>query len=586
MPDISFVKLAKNCKKDNFGMPQYRLAILGDCATQHLSAALKGYGYEAGIGLEVFDAGFNQIFTQIADANSELYRFNPQGVLFFNCVEKLYETYCETPVEERAVFAQTVYEQIENHWLMLERQSGAVVLQFNFAEMDDRIFGSYANKADVSFLFQQRKLNYLLMEGCRSYTNTFLVDINSLQSRCGRKAFFDAKLYYIAKMPVSIATLPAVAKQVVDVIKALNGQALKCIVLDLDNTLWGGIIGEDGIGGIEIGELGAGHVFSQFQMWLKELRRRGIILAVCSKNDEETAKEPFVKHSEMVLRLDDIAVFIANWEDKAGNIRRIQQTLNIGMDSMVFLDDSPFERKLVQGLIPEILVPELPEDPARYLEFLISLNLFEAVSYTQSDMDRTGQYRAEAERLALRRQYTSYAEYLAQLDMRAEAKPFDLFHLPRIAQLTQRSNQFNLRTVRYTQAEIQALTENERYLTIYFTLRDKFADHGLVSAVIMEKQSSDTLFVNTWLMSCRVLKRGMEEYVANKMLETARWNGYAKVIGEYIQTPKNAMVKDIYQKMGFRPHKNNQFIAEVDSFVSNQTLIASTRKEGYQDEPQ
>lgn len=398
-----------------------------------------------------------------------------------------------------------------------------------------------------------------------------------MNGRIGRDVFYDEKYYYSAKMPISLAALPEAAKLVTDVLAALQGRVRKCVVLDLDNTLWGGVIGDDGLSGIEIGELGAGHAFSEFQMWLRELKNRGILLAVCSKNNEAAAKEPFEKHPEMVLRLSDISMFVANWEDKASNIRYIQQTLNIGMDSMVFLDDNPFERNMVRGLIPEITVPELPEDPAQYLTALKRLNLFETASFSEEDSSRTAQYQAEAGRAALQKQFASIDEYLIGLEMEAEAKPFDPFHYPRIAQLTQRSNQFNLRTVRYTEAEIEEAARQETTLTRYFTLRDKFGDHGLISVVILQKQDSDTLFVDTWLMSCRVLKRGMEEFIINSVIQAAKEAGYRRVVGEYLKTAKNAMVEHIYEHLGFRPLGENTYEVLVDEFHPSKTYITEAK---------
>lgn len=548
-----------------------RLAILGDCATQHLATAIKGYGVEENLAFHIFDADYNQIDAQILDAHSELYQSNSQFILIYMCTEKLYRSFCETSDRER--FANNTYEKIRSYWEQINSHCHANILQFTFVEMDDRTFGNYGCKTKASFLYQVRKLNCLIMEGCQNVKNVFLLDLNYLQSWYGRSSTYDDKLYYIAKMPLSTGVLPQVAKQVTDIAKAAIGKIHKCVITDLDNTLWGGVIGDDGLEGIQIGELGLGHAFEELQMWLKELKNRGILLAVCSKNNEAAAKEPFEKHPEMILRLDDFSMFVANWEDKASNIRYIQETLNIGMDSIVFLDDNPFERNQVREAIPQITVPELPEDPAMYLKYLRKSNLFETISYSEADKTRTKQYRAEADRCASRQQYQSYDEYLQSLEMKAEVRPFDKFQFSRIAQLTQRSNQFNLRTVRYTEAEIEELSGNDHFLTLYFTLKDKFGNHGLISIAILEKKDEETLFVYNWLMSCRVLKRGMEEFIVNKIIEIAREKGYRKVIGEYIQTPKNAMVKEIYEKLGFQKIGNGVFEVEVDKFIQNKTYI-------------
>lgn len=573
MTQITFQQLKKLSKTDASALPQYSLAVLGDCATQHLATALRGYGVSAGIRLNVFDADYDQIDAQVMAPDSELYRFAPQGVLLQMCTEKLQEAFYDRPPEARASFAEDTYARIRQIWSRIGSRIPATVLQCNFPLIDDGVFGQFGNKTEQSFLFQQRKLNYLLMQGCQEAKNTFLIDLDALQMALGRSTFADPKLYYVAKMPISLAALPAAAKLVVDVVRSLQGAVKKCLVLDLDNTLWGGVIGDDGLSGIQIGELGTGHAFSDFQKWLKELKNRGILLTVCSKNNEDTAKEPFEKHPEMVLRLEDFSMFVANWEDKARNIRTIQQALNIGMDSMVFLDDNPFERELVRTMIPEITVPELPEDPALYLQYLRGLDLFETASYSREDAGRTEQYREKAQRAAFEAAFQSYDDYLEALQMRASAAAFDPFHYPRIAQLTQRSNQFNLRTVRYTEAEIEALAQDDSRIGLYFTLKDKFGDHGLISVVVLEKQPEDTLFISEWLMSCRVLKRGMEEFIVDKILSVAAQQGFRRVVGEYIPTPKNAMVKDLYEQLGFARLENGRFQAEVSGFPYHKTFI-------------
>jgi len=562
---MTFTKLSKNSKQDMSNLPGYRLAILGDCATQHLSVALRGYGFEQGIALELFDAAYNQILPQIMDETSEMYAFKPDMVLIFMCAESLYDLWCATPENNRISFADEVFSTIASYWTHLASYCNAKIAQFTFAENNDCVFGNLTHSS--SYIYQLRKLNLLLMEN----KDVFLVDLCGIQAQTGRNFFFDPKMYYLAKMPISLATLPVVAKNVIDVILSLLGVTKKCIVLDLDNTLWGGIIGDDGLNGIEIGEFGLGRTYTAFQCWLKELKKRGILLAVCSKNEERTAKEPFESHPGMVLRLHDFAMFVANWKDKAENIRQIQTQLNIGMDSIVFIDDNPFERDLVRTLIPEIAVPDLPEDPAEYIPFLQNLNLFETTTFSDADTKRTEQYRAEIGRTAMRQQFASYDEYLQNLEMIGTAAPFDELHAPRIAQLTQRSNQFNLRTIRYTQSEIENVAKND--ITLYFTLRDKLSDHGLIGVVIMKKHDTKTLFIDTWLMSCRVLKRGMEEFIVNKIMETAQMAGFKKVMGEYIPSPKNMMVADIYEKFGFIRESENIFAVDVAGFNSYKTFI-------------
>ncbi|KAA6322093.1 hypothetical protein EZS27_028329, partial [termite gut metagenome] len=405
----------------------------------------------------------------------------------------------------------------------------------------------------------------------------FICDVAALQNKFGRNVMFDSSVYINTEMVLSLDMIPYVASRIMDIVCAAQGQFKKCLILDLDNTLWGGIIGDDGLENIQLGHgLGIGKAFTEFQQWIKKLKDRGIIIAVCSKNNEETAKEPFVKHPDMVLRLDDISVFIANWDNKADNIRQIQSILNIGFDSMVFLDDNPFERTIVRENIPEITVPELPEDPGEYLEYLYDLNLFETVSYSKADVGRTKQYQVEAQRVSLKKVFANESDFLKSLDMISEVRGFDTFNIPRVAQLSQRSNQFNLRTIRYTDADIERLSTDNHYKNFSFTLSDKFGDNGLICVVILEKQDEETLFINTWFMSCRVLKRGMENFTLNTLVEYARENGFKKIIGEYIATPKNKMVEDHYQNLGFTPltdSTRNLYVLKIDTYEIKECYI-------------
>ena len=520
MEKVNFLTLKKNAKQNMDELTKIKVAILGNCSTQHLATALKGYGYIEKYNLDIFDSDYNQIDSQIMDEMSELYSFLPDYVLIFMSSEKLYEDFCKTDLNSRNTFADNIIQKLRMYYETVNQRLKTNILQLNFVELDDRIFGNYGNKIDNSFIYQIRKLNLLLMELSENIKNVFVIDLEWLQNTYGRKNLYDDKMYYIAKMPISTNLLPEAAKQIVDVIKSLKGRIKKCIILDLDNTLWGGVIGDDGLNKIQIGELGLGHAFSDFQMWLKELKNRGIILAICSKNNEDIAKEPFEKHSEMVLRLEDISMFVANWDDKATNIKHIQETINIGMDSIVFIDDNPFERNLVKSLIPDITVPDLPEDPSQYLSYLKELNLFETASYSENDKDRTKQYQAEVGRETMKSTYSDFNDYLKSLEMVGTVHEFNEFEVPRISQLTQRSNQFNLRTIRYTEAEIENIINDKNYVTLSFSLKDKFGDYGLISGVIMKKQDDDTLFIDTWLMSCRVLKRGMEEFIINNVVNS------------------------------------------------------------------
>ncbi len=567
-----FSQLKKNLKQDFSHLKTIKIALLGDTATQFLLQALRGTGYDQGFNLQIWEADFNQIERQVFDSGSELYEFNPEVVIIFQSSHKLLGKYNKLPAGQYSSLANVQLEVIENICTAINSNLTAKIIYYNYPEINDSVFGNYANKMEASFLFQLRKLNYGLMEFATKQSNFYPCDISSIQNQMGKAAFFQTSIYINTEMVLSLDVLPAMAASTLDLIAALHGKFKKCLILDLDNTMWGGVIGDDGLENIQIGSLGIGKAFTEFQYWIKKLKNRGIILAVCSKNTESVAKEPFEKHPDMVLHLEDIAVFVANWDNKADNIRHIQSILNIGFDSMVFLDDNPFERNMVRENLPAVTVPELPEDPADYLEYLYPLNLFETVSFSNEDSERTKQYQVEAQRTVLQKNFTNEDDFLQSLNMLSLVEPFNKFNTPRVAQLSQRSNQFNLRTVRYTEADIETVSQLADHFTFSFTLEDKFGDNGLICVIILKKENENTLFIDTWFMSCRVLKRGMENFTLNTIVAVAKEKGFTYLKGEYIPTNKNEMVKDHYLKLGF-VEKDNFWYINADKYENKKCCI-------------
>ena len=573
---LQYKELKKKLKTIPEGLPTCKVALLGDTATQFLATAIRGTGLERGYNVNLYEAEYNQVERQFLDPTSELYEFDADFIVLFQSTHKLNESHSLLSVEQQVMIADNRLSFISTICANPAFANKKIIC-LNYPEIEDTVFGSYATKVTSSLTYQIRKLNMGLMNLSQEYANLFICDIAGLQNKLGRDFMFAPNVYVSTEMVLSIDAIPYVASRVMDIICAIKGQFKKCLILDLDNTLWGGIIGDDGLEGIQLGHgLGIGKAFTEFQMWVKKLKQRGIIICVASKNNEETAKEPFEKHPDMVLKLSDIAVFQANWETKVDNIRTIQGILNISFDSMVFLDDNPFERNMVREHIPGITVPELPEDPGEYLEYLYSLNLFETASYSQADKDRTKQYQVEAQRVSLQKTFSNESDFLKSLDMVSTVSGFTKFNIPRVAQLSQRSNQFNLRTIRYTEADVTALAEDPDVIDLCFTLEDKFGDNGLIAVIIMKKQDADTLFVDTWFMSCRVLKRGMEDFTLNTMVEYARKKGYKRIIGEYLPTPKNKMVEQHYIKLGFMPLSGTstaQYVLELEKYKARECYI-------------
>jgi FkbH-like protein len=382
------------------------------------------------------------------------------------------------------------------------------------------------------------------------------VDVIALDAWCARHGLWswhDPALWHRAKQEIHPNAAPFYGDLVARLLAAAQGTSAKVLVLDLDNTLWGGIIGEDGLAGIALGQgSAAGEAFTEFQRYVHALGRRGIILAVCSKNEESNALEPFERHPEMILKRDDIACVMANWDDKATNLRAIAATLNVALDSVVFVDDNPAERAIVRRELPMVAVPELPSDVSLFPAALSEAGYFEGRQITQDDLARGRHYQANAARSRHIAATTDMEGYLRSLEMRAIWGRFDAANKARVVQLVNKTNQFNLTTRRITDAEVDTLIEDSSALTVHIRLVDRFGDNGIIAVVIGAfAPDSRDMELHTWLMSCRVLGRGVENSTLNIIAEQARALGAERLIGVYRPSAKNAMVRDHYAKLGF-----------------------------------
>jgi len=569
---MNFTQLKKNIKKDFSAFKATKIAILGDTPTQLLHIALRGYGFEAQLNFDIYEAGFQQAEREILDSASQLYHSKPDFAIIFFAAEELQKKFARLPLSEKQHFAKNQLSYYETLITAYSQYSGSSIIFLNFCMLPDGVYGNFANKTPFSFSWQLRAINAGIMQLAQRHNNLFVVDTDALQTTFG----FNNRLNQTVYVNTGIVTEPdflvGLVKSITQVIQAIQGRFNKCIIVDLDNTMWGGIIGDDGINNIQVGSFGIGKVFTDLQLWVKQLKERGIIIAVCSKNDEAVVKEVFEQHPEMELRMDDIAIFAVNWDNKADNIRYIQKVLNIGFDSMVFVDDNPFERNLVRRELPAVTVPELPEDPAGYLNYLQHLNLFETATFTAEDMKRNEQYKKEAERVRAKEIFTNEDDYLASLNMKVKIGRFNSFNKPRIAQLSQRSNQFNLRTVRYNEKDVEHIAGSDNYMAFDFSLVDKFGDYGLISMVVLKKQQN-VFFIENWLMSCRVLKRGMENFVLNSLVQQAIAQGAIELVGEYLPTAKNGMVKNFYHSLGFKEMADGKWQLNLDNFTPLKTFI-------------
>jgi FkbH-like protein len=553
--DLDYFQILKEARQpapEGPGRKKIRLAILGDCATQHLSAVLRVLFSRHGLDAEIYEGAFDAAEGEARNPQSGLYQHEPEVVIVMSTVQSLRDKFYQRS-GSAASFQEETLSRLAGVWDALRTHSQATVLQTTFVAPFERLFGHYDRQVPGSLSAIVSDLNAAIVSEARA-RNLLLVDLAEVASWVGRRSWFDERLWAIGKLPTALEHLPMVAQGIVDVTLATKGRAVKCIVLDLDNTLWGGVVGDDGPHGIQIATHGDGEAFHRFQSFIKELKNRGILLAVCSKNEHDNAVRPFEVNGEMVLKLEDITVFVANWENKPENIRKIREALNIGLDSMLFLDDNPFERSAVRTLLPEVMVPELPEDPADYVKALVELNLFETTAFSSEDAARSTLYRQEAQRRIAETTAASFEDYLQSLEMTIEVTRFASEQLSRITQLLQRSNQFNLTTQRHNQAQCEAMMNDvEGCLPLTATLRDRFGDHGLISIVVARPdRTADAVVISDWLMSCRVLTRGVEEYLMNHVVEQARGWGLSTIRASYIPTAKNAMVKDFYARFDFR----------------------------------
>lgn len=532
-------------------LPPLRLAVLSSGTASHLVPVIKFLLACEGLGAEVFESEYDTVHQAILDPQSALYAFKPEITLILTNYRDVRISLGHGAAEEDVKTAvHTAVRSAAGLWAALKNNSGCHVIQSNADIPAHRVLGNYEGSVPWSRLGALRLYNLELAKAAPPGVS--ILDMEAISSAFGKTRWHDARFWYHSKHTFSLDATGLVASGAAKIIGAIKGLAKKCVVLDLDNTLWGGVIGDDGVGGIALGSGPDGEAFADFQGYLKRLKERGIILAVCSKNEEEAAREPFLKHPDMQLKLEDISVFKASWGNKADAIRQIAAELNIGLDSMVFVDDNPAERQLVRAELPEVSVLELPADPAAYVDALDGAMYFETVAFSAEDVKRGDYYRDNAVRAGLQQQCSNIEDYLKKLEMTAVVGELDHMHLPRIAQLINKSNQFHLTTTRYTESDLAAMTAAPGCRCVYFKLKDRFGDNGLISAVILKAAGGDTLEIDTWVMSCRVLARTMEEFICGEIVGIARRGGYKKIRGRYLPTKKNKLVERLYERLNFK----------------------------------
>lgn len=555
-----------------------RIAVLGGSTTSDIVSMLELFLLNEGIAPEFYESEYAQYWQDAMFPNERLAEFAPDLILIHTTCRNITEFQQDLTLPEEACREAVLrqYQKLEVMWDKLTETYHCPIIQNNFEFPGYRLLGS-ADASDPHGLTNfVTELNRMIYAYARSHAQFYVHDLMSLAASYGLDRWADPSYWYLYKYPMSLQAIPEYAYSLTRVIRSIYGKNKKALVLDLDNTLWGGVIGDDGQAGIEIGqETAQAQGYAEFQQYLKAHQQLGVLLNICSKNELENA-ELGLKHPESVLHREDFLAVEANWEPKDQNVLKIADQLQLLPDSFVFVDDNPAERAIVRGQIPGIAVPEIGE-VTDYIRVLDHCGYFELTSYSKDDAKRNEMYRDNLRRSQLQKQFASYTEYLESLEMQAQITDFLPVYLPRITQLTNKSNQFNLTTRRYTESEMQAVADSPDYIRLCGRLRDKFGDNGIVSVVIGEKQGT-RLDIVLWLMSCRVLKRDMELAMLDTLVEQCRAQGITALHGVYLPTAKNKMVAGLYDSFGFTkqsetPEGRTDWTLDISTYTKRNHVI-------------
>ena len=549
----------KSIKKDlllNENFIAKNIAILGGSTTSEIKNILEIFLLKNGIKPKFYESEYNKYYEDALFGSNELDKFSPDIIYIHTTNQNIikYPESKDTP-EDVAILLSNEIQRYKSIWNSLSKFDCAII-QNNFDYTEDRGLGNldcYDIHGKTYFI---NKLNNEFSLNARKMKNLYINDINYLSSYIGLRYWFDKSLWYQAKYAISMESIPELAFNISKIISSIFGKSKKCLVLDLDNTCWGGVIGDDGLDRIHIGtETAISESYTVFQKYVKELKDRGVTLAICSKNDFENAKEGF-SHPESILKFDDFTSFKANWNPKNQNILDIAKSINIGVDSLVFIDDNPVERDIVFSQIPSVSVPNVGSDIVEFIAHIDRNGYFEPISIADDDINRNQYYEDNKIRANKQSTFKSYDEFLVSLDMTAEIKSFSSVYLDRITQLINKTNQFNLTTKRYTAGEIENISTSDEHIKIYGKLTDKYGDNGLI-AVSIGRVENRTCHIDLWLMSCRVLKRDMEFAMLDELVCKCKDQDVSEIIGYYFKSAKNSIVSDLYEKFGFNLLERN-----------------------------
>jgi len=534
------------------GLRPLKLAILASSTVDHLLPSIRIAALRRRIWIDCYVAPYNQYHQEILSAKSGLRDFRPEVVLLAVDAQELIQDISPSLLAEELQARQIRWMQDwATLWDKLKESICGTIIQQILVVPPEPLFGHLDRTTPGAPCHFLRQLNeWLVLQAPEK--GLLLLDLEDLASYVGKMNWRNQPLWFHGKLTISPLYAPLYAEHLGRLLAAICGLSYKVLVVDLDNTLWGGVIGDDGLDGIELGQgNGAGEAYLAFQEYLKRLKDRGVVLAVSSKNEEANALLPFTHHPEMRLKREDFSVFKADWDNKAAHLEFISSKLNLGLDALVFFDDNPAERGLIRQMLPMVAVPEVPDDPAEYVNCLSQAGYFEAISFTSEDTTRAEQYKSNILRDELQSRSHDIQDYLRQLEMRMTIAPFDAVGASRIAQLINKSNQFNLTTRRYTLAQVLDMQQDPHVLTFQVRLSDRYGDNGMICVVIAKPVDAKVLAIDSWLMSCRVLGRQVEEEVLNQLVIRARERRFQFLRGEYFPTAKNPLVRDHYSKLGF-----------------------------------
>jgi len=532
-----------------------RLAVIGSSTLEPLAACLDIKLRLEGFTPTTFVGGFNTYRQESMDTNSPLHKAEPDVIILavdaWSVLDQMFlSTFARTSEKDRQDLQKQLVKDVASVAQILEKKTSALILLNNFILPVFSPLGIVDNKQKTGLKRFFEGANNQLAETFSDSNRVFVVDLDSVAGEFGKSRITNWNTWYRGSVPFSEEFTPFLADAYLRYVRALKAKTKKCIVLDLDNTLWGGIIGEDGIEGIKLGNAAPGIEYVDFQRSLLSLYNRGVILAVCSKNNYDDAVKVFQEHPFQILKEEHFAAMRINWQNKATNIAELAKEINIGLDSIVFFDDNPVERSIVSQAHPEVLVVDLPKNPRLYRETLESLDVFDVLSLTKEDMARGEMYAGKRKRAELETSMDSIEDFLRTLEMKVRIKPVDDFDTPRVVQLIGKTNQFNLTTRRYTDAEVQKFREEDNSIVYSMAVTDKFGDEGVVGVAIVKKKDNDW-WIDSMLMSCRVIGRSVETALLAKIVKDAKTDGASRIIGEYIPTKKNPPAAQVYENHGF-----------------------------------